>query len=124
MEAEFLRRYLENWAETDHTFIQGQMEKLMSAEATWTCDEDTTINTRVSGIVRLSHEASERLWLEPHELPQIIKDKEGDQDQWIGNIEESANPNLYIGFCGWGPESLGNKRFTYYRYLIQFEVIP
>jgi hypothetical protein len=124
MEAEFLRRYLENWGNTETSYIKDQMDNLIGAEMIWHCNGETALNTKLNGIVRLSHEASERLWLEPHELPQIIIDKEGDQDQWIGNIEESTKPSLYIGFCGWGPESLGSKRYTYYRYLIQFEVIP
>lgn len=123
MEAEFMRRYLENWANTGPEYIQGQIDALIGSEATWTCDGELTFNTKVNGVVRLSHEASDRLWLNPEQLEDILADKEGLVSEWIGGIDESTEPTMYVGFCGWGPNTLKSGRYTYYRYLISFEVL-
>jgi hypothetical protein len=123
MEAEFLRKYLEYWGITGDQFIQGQIDRLVGSEVYWICDGQLAFKTRINGIVRLSHEASNRLWLEPENLEQILEDREGLASEWVGEMEETDIPYLYIGFCGWGPESKGDERFTYFRYLIRFEIL-
>lgn len=123
MEAEIFRKYLEYWGSSGNAYIQGQIDNLVGSEVTWSCNDETIFKTRISGIARLSHEASNRLWLEPQDLEQIVVDKEGLLSEWIGEITPTTSPYLYLAFCGWGPESLGSERFTYYRYLLQFEII-
>lgn len=120
MEAEFIRKYLEYWGESGQKYVQGQIDSLIGSDVTWTCDGDTIFHTKIDGITRLSHLASEDLWLNPDSLVQILNNKEGDESEWIGEIEPTTEPYLYIGFCGWGPESSADDRFTYYRYLIRF----
>ena len=123
MEAEFLRKFLEYWGTTGAEFIQGQIDQLINSEVIWTCNGDFLFTTRIDGVVRLSHESSTRLWLEPRNLDSIVIDQEGEQDQWVGSIKPSSDSGILVGFCGWGPENLGDEKFTYYRYLIQFEVL-
>lgn len=122
LEAEFLRKYLENWGETENEYIQYQMDSLEGSEAAWFCNGKQVFQTEVNGIIRLSHKASEDLWIEPENLEQILKDREGLVSEWIGEINETDHPYLYIGFCGWGSDTLGDDRFAYFRYLIRFEV--
>ncbi len=124
LEAEFLRKYLENWGNSSNDFIQGQIDALTGSEVLWICDGSTVFNTRINGTVRLSHQASERLWLEPQALENILRDREGLVSEWIGSIEPSNRETIYLGFCGWGPQSTGSARYTYYRYLISFEILP
>lgn len=123
MEAEFLRRYLENWGNHGPEYVQSQIESLIDSEILWICDGKYVFKTRVSGVSRLSYQASNRLWLNPQELEDILVDREGDQAEWIGTIPQSDEKSLYLGFCGWGPASLESERYTYYRYLIQFEIV-
>jgi len=123
MEAEFIRKHLEYWGTTDTDYIQGKITELVGSEALWVCDGKAVFRTRINGAVRLSHEASDRLWLEPEELQEILADREGLVSEWVGEIPETSNPSLYIGFCGWGPNDLGSDRYTYYRYLINFEIV-
>lgn len=123
MEAEFVRKYLENWGGTGETYIQEQIDILLGSEVLWSCDKGIEISTKIDGVVRLSHEASDRLWLEPRNIDAILADREGLVYEWVGGLEERNDPSLLMGFCGWGPESLGDDRFTYYRYLISFEVL-
>ncbi len=124
MEAEFLRKYLEYWGTTGTEYIEGQIDSLIGSRVLWTCNEEIIFETEITGITRLSHEASNRLWLEPENIEDIIRDKEGLVSEWIGELEETDQPTIYMGFCGWGPQSLDQDRYTYYRYLIQFEVMP
>jgi hypothetical protein len=124
MEGEFLRKYLEYWGGTGNQYIQGQIDSLIGSQAIWRCDGDETFQTSIDGIMRLSHEASDRLWLNPQDLQQIISDKEGEESEWVGELPASPGEVLYLSFCGWGPESLGNERYTHYRYLLQFTVVP
>jgi hypothetical protein len=123
MEGEFLRKFLEYWGMPGNDYIQGQIDKLINSEVLWTCNGDPVFSTIISGAVKLSHEASTRLWLEPKNLDNILIDREGNQDEWVGNVELSSDSGMYIGFCGWGPDNLGDEKFTYYRYLIQFDVL-
>ncbi len=123
MEAEFIRKYLEYWGDTGPEYIQDQINSLEGSRVVWKCSGKEIFLTRINGIVRLSHEASNRLWLEPRSLEQIIEDREGLVSEWIGEFKDTDQPILYIGFCGWGPRSLGDSRFTYYRYLIKFDVL-
>jgi len=122
MEAEFIRKYLEYWGTDNTTYIETKINDLIGSEAIWVCNGKVTFKTRVTGAVRLSHQASERLWLIPGELEDILREKEGLSSEWVGGIEETDDERLYLGFCGWGPDSLGEDRYTYYRYLVSFEV--
>ncbi len=123
MEAEFLRRYLENWGNHGPGHIQTKIDELIGSQAVWICDGIEVFSTEISGIARLSHEASNRLWLQPHELTDIIIDREGDPAEWIGDVPLTDNETIFLGFCGWGPPSVTSGRFVYYRYLISFEVL-
>jgi hypothetical protein len=123
MEVEFIRKYLENWGEKGPEYIQNQIDQLLGSDATWICEGQSNYLTRIDGVVRLSHEASDRLWLEPRNIDAILADREGLAYEWVGGLEEKNDPVLILGFCGWGPESLGDARFTYYRYLISFQVL-
>ena len=123
LEAEFVRRYLENWGWLDNATIQENIDELIGSEVMWVCDGITLFSSYVDGVVRLSHEASTRLWLEPGNIPDILQSREGDQSEWIGEIPEYDQDQILLGFCGWGPFSLGEERFTYYRYLVSFDVL-
>lgn len=122
MEAEFIRRYLENWGKTGTEQIKQNINSLIGSEAIWVCNGKLAFKTEITGIVRLSHAASERLWLEPRELDSILADQEGLASEWVGGINEASQPALLVGFCGWGPNSIESGRYTYFRYLIQFEI--
>ena len=123
MEAELFRKYLEYWGTSGNAYIQGQIDSLIGSEIVWSCDGEEVFETKISGIVRLSHEASNRLWLEPENLEQIVVEKEGLVSEWIGEITPTVEPHLYLAFCGWSTDEKATDRYTYYRYLIQFEVI-
>ena len=119
LEAEFLRRYLENWGWVSTAYIQQRIDQLIGSEVVWICDGKELFATQVDGVTRLSHEASNRLWLEPRNIPDIL---EGNQSEWIGEIPKFDQDQILLGFCGWGPFSLGEERVTYYRYLISFDI--
>lgn len=123
MEAEFLRKYLEHWGQTGTDYIQGQIGSLLGSEVYWTCDDGLILTSEITGVVRLSHEASQRLWLEPENLAEILRSKEGLSSEWVGEIDRLNDESIYIGFCGWGPEATANSRYTYYRYLVQFSPV-
>ena len=123
MEAEFIRKYLEYWGSSGNAYVQGQIDSLIGSKVTWTCDTEPVFETTISGIARLSHEASNRLWLEPENLEQIVIDREGLNSEWVGKVSPTSEPHLYIAFCGWSADSNASDRFTHYRYLIQFEII-
>ena len=123
MEAELFRKYLEYWGTSGNAYIQGQIDSLIGSEIVWSCDGEEVFETKISGIVRLSHEASNRLWLEPENLEQIVVEKEGLVSEWIGEILPTSDPHLYLAFCGWSTDEKAADRYTYYRYLIQFEVV-
>lgn len=123
MEAEFIRKYLEYWGGTGNQYIQGQIDTLIGSQVIWSCDGEQTFTTEIGGILRLSHEASDRLWLNPNHLQQIISEKEGEASEWIGDISGNPDQSIYLSFCGWGPEALGSERYTQFRYLIQFKVL-
>ncbi|HAF61987.1 MAG TPA: hypothetical protein DCK95_06645 [Anaerolineaceae bacterium] len=122
MEAEFIRKYLEHWGKNGNEFIQERIDALIGAQVNWYCNEDLILGTTINGITRLSHEASNRLWLQPNEIEDILEDKEGLTSEWIGEIAPTDDPSLYLGFCGWGPPSIENGRYTYYRYLLNFTI--
>jgi len=122
LEAEFLRRYLENWGWVSTNYIQQRIDQLIGSEVVWVCDGKELFFTQVDGVVRLSHKASNRLWLEPKNIPEILQMREGNADEWIGDIPEIDQNQILLGFCGWGPFSLGEERVTYYRYLVSFKV--
>lgn len=122
MEAEFIRKYLENWGRNGDEYIQGQIDSLIGSQVNWYCGEDLVLETIISSIARLSHAASERLWLQPTEIEDILTDKEGLASEWIGEITPTDEPNIYLGFCGWGPTNLEYGRYTYFRYLLNFTI--
>ena len=122
MEAEFIRKYLEYWGGTGTEYIQGQIDALTGSEVIWFCNDRPAFETTIKGVVRLSHEASNDLWQDPESLEEILINREGLVLEWVGEFDETDESYFYIGFCGWGPDSLGEERYTYYRYLIQFEI--
>ena len=123
LEIEFLRKYLEHWGDQTPSFIEGQIEGLVGSQLTWSCDGKTILKTRVKDTVRLSHEASNRLWLEPENIFEILTDREGIATEWIGEITPTDPAEIYLGFCGWGPASIKQGRSVYYRYLVQLEIL-
>lgn len=122
MEAEFMRKYLEYWGTSGNAYVEGQIDSLIGSDITWTCDGEIVFETKINGITRLSHEASNHLWLNPEDLEQIILDREGLTSEWISEISPIEEPHLYMAFCGWSPDSETSDRFTYYRYLFQFTI--
>ncbi len=122
MEAELIRKYLEQWGRNGNEFIQNQIDSLNGSQVKWYCNNELIIETKINSIVRLSHEASNRLWLEPTQLEDILEDKEGLTSEWIGEITPIDEPGLYLGFCGWGPPNLEAGRYTYFRYLLKFTI--
>ncbi len=120
MQAEFLRKYLEYWGESGSKYIEGQIQNLIGSEATWVCDGKVLFKTKIDGIVRLSHEETNDVWLNPENLQQILFNSKVDSPERLGDMPLTNDPHLYIGFCGWGPQSLGDLRFTYFRYIIRF----
>ncbi len=122
MQAEFIRKYLEYWGESGSKYIEGQMQALIGSNVLWYCNDKLIFRTNVDSIIRLSHEAANDIWLNPENLQQIIFNREGLDSEWIGEMAFTSNPDLYIGFCGWGPQSKGDERFTYFRYLIRFKI--
>jgi hypothetical protein len=123
LEAEFIRKYLESWGPAGPQTIQGNIDALIGSEVVWTCEGGSRYVTEIDGIIRLSHEASNRLWLEPLNIPDILGDREGLVSEWVGKIEIEDDSRFLLGFCGWGPESLGEERYTYYRYLVSFNLL-
>jgi hypothetical protein len=123
LEAEFIRKYLESWGPAGPQTIQGNIDALIGSEVVWTCEGGSSYITEIDGIVRLSHEASNRLWLEPLNIPDILGDREGLVSEWVGEIEIEDDSRFLLGFCGWGAESLGDERYTYYRYLVSFDIL-
>ncbi len=122
LEAEFIRFYLEYWGDSGNAFVQGNIDSLVGSTVIWSCNDEILFSSSIKDIVRLSQVASNQLWLEPQDLEQILTDKEGLVSEWIGNMEISSDPTIYLGFCGWGPADSGDRRFTYYRYLINFDL--
>ncbi len=123
LEAEFLRYYLEYWGDAMPTYIQYRIDALIGSQVTWHCDDDLLFVTEITGILRLSEEASTRLWLEPEQLEQILEAQEGNPAEWIGDLPPIRENGFYVGFCGWGPRELGDNRFDIFRYLVQFTPI-
>ena len=122
LEAEFIRFYLEYWGDSGNAFVQGNIDSLIGSTVTWSCDDEILFSSYIRDIVRLSQVASNQLWLEPQNLEQILTDKEGLVSEWIGDMEITSDPTIYLGFCGWGPVASGDQRFAYYRYLINFDL--
>jgi hypothetical protein len=123
LEAEFIRLYLELFGGAGPMTIQVNIDNLLGSKAVWTCKGGSSYITEIDGVIRLSHEASNRLWLEPLNIPEILTDREGLASEWVGGIDIDDDSRFLLGFCGWGPESLGDERYTYYRYLLSFDLI-
>lgn len=123
LEAEFIRHYLEYWGESGTDYIQAKIDSLIGSEIEWTCNGQVLFRTRVKEIIRLSAVASEELWQDPIYLRQILIRHEGLVSEWVGEMDPYFMDTFYLGFCGWGPESSGDERYTYYRYLINFDMI-
>ncbi len=120
MQAEFLRKYLEYWGESGSKYVEGQIQNLIGSEATWICDGTVLFTTKINGIVRLSHVESNDVWLNPENLQRILFNSEVNSSDRLGEMSYTSEPHLYLGFCGWGSQSSGDERFTYYRYIFQF----
>ena len=113
-----------DWVNAQPAYIQGRIDALVGTQVTWHCDGDPLFVTEISGgIVRLSEEASTRLWLEPGQLYQILEGHEGIPAEWVGTLPPIQADGFYVVFCGWGPRELGDNRFDTFRYLVQFTPI-
>lgn len=123
MEAEFIRKYLEHWGNKGNETIQDQIDALVGSQAEWNCNGVPLFRTELDDTVRLSHEASEQLWLEPENIDEILIEKAGEPSEWIGELDPSTDSSIYLGFCGWGPASLESGRYTYYRYVLNFTIL-
>jgi hypothetical protein len=123
MEAEFIRKYLEYWGSSGSKYVQGQIDSLIDSEVLWVCNGELTFRTRIDSITRLSHEATNDIWLNPQNLEEIIARRDGIEEEWIGQMEPTDDPHLYLGFCGWGPDEDAPDRYTYFRYLFRFEIL-
>ncbi len=121
LEVEFIRAYLENRGNESREYIEGQIDELTGSEIVWRCDGEIVLITRLVNIVRLSYEASTRLWLDPFNIQDIIRSREGLEDEWIGDMGPDTERSIYLGFCGWGPPHILRNRQTYYRYVLRFE---
>lgn len=124
LEAEFLRFYLEFWGDPEPREVQSRIESLVGSKVSWACNGQVLFNTEITGIIRLSQDASHRLWLHPLDMRVIVQQRDGLADEWVGDLPTPSKPGIYVGFCGWGPPEQGDARFYAYRYLIQFEVFP
>lgn len=124
LEAEFLRFYLEYWGDADSEYIQNKIDPLQGSEIDWYCNEQLLFQTKIKHAIRLSHEASNQLWLRPETLERILTNKEGLVSEWVGEMPLAEEPTFYLGFCGWGPRELGDERFYYFRYVLNFEILP
>jgi hypothetical protein len=122
LEVEFIRKYLEEWGNEEPEYIEAKIEDLIGSQIVWICDGQIVLATRLTDVVRLSHQASTRLWLEPQNIFEIIQDREGVPAEWIRGIEPSDAPAIYLGFCGWGPPNIRVGRSIYYRYILRFEI--
>ncbi|MDY6994218.1 MAG: hypothetical protein SVR94_16665 [Pseudomonadota bacterium] len=122
LEIEFLRKYLELWGNNDKSYIEQQIQSLLGSEMVWICDAQETINLKLAEVVRLSHQSSNELWLNPTDILQIIEEKGGDSSEWIGDIEATPQNSVYLGFCGWGPPEITQDRSIYYRYVFRFDI--
>lgn len=123
LEAEFIRKYLESWGKVSTETIQENIDALIGSEVIWTCEGGPSFETEIDGVVRLSHETSNRLWLEPLNILEILADRKGLIYEWVGEIELMDDSRFLLGFCGWGPKSLEDERYTYYRYLVSFDML-
>ena len=123
LEAEFIRYYLEYWGESGPDYIQEQIDALIGSKMVWTCNDQPLFRTRVKEIIRLSAAASDELWTDPIYLRQILIRHEGVVSEWVGDMDPFFMDTFYLGFCGWGPERLDDARYTYYRYLINFDFL-
>ena len=122
LEAEFIRFYLEYWGDSGNAFVQGNIDSLTGSTVIWSCNDEIIFSSYIRDIVHLSQVASNQLWLEPRNLKQILTNKEGLVSEWVGEMDITSEPTIYLGFCGWGPVDSGDQRFAYYRYLINFDL--
>ncbi len=120
MEAEFIRKYLEYWGESGSQYVQGQIDSLIGSEVNWVCDGQVIFNTEIDGITRLSHDASQDLWVNPDSLVQILMNKEGIESEWIGRNVTYIRASSLCRLLWLGPSSLDSGRYTYYRYVLRF----
>ena len=123
LEAEFIRKYLESWGNNNQDYVEGQIEALKGSEMIWICNNQEAVRVELVEVIRLSHEASSQLWLDPQNFNQIIADREGDASEWIGEMQQNVPPSVYISFCGWGPPTITANRSIYYRYIMRFEIL-
>ena len=123
LESEFIRKYLELWGNNDSSYIEDQIQSLIGSEMVWSCKDQKTINLQLSEIIRLSHTATNQLWLDPANLLTIIENREGEPSEWIGAINNPTQRSIYFGFCGWGPPEIAQNRSIYYRYVFRFDIM-
>lgn len=122
LEVEFLRLYLERWGDLSNHEIDNNIRNLTGSEVSWFCEDQLLFRTTINHIIRLSHKASQQLWLEPRMIDKILAERSGLPEDWIGDMPPTDEPAINISFCGWGPEELGDERITYYRYVIRFSI--
>ncbi len=100
------------------------MDELIGSQVEWACNGQTVLKTQINSIIRLSATASNELWEDPIYLRQILLKHDGKQDEWIGDLDPYFMDIFFLGFCGWGLKESGDYRYYYYRYLINFNLIP
>ena len=123
LEIEFLRKFLELWGNSGTAYIEDKIQELKGSEVIWRCDNRQVMTTIVEDVIRLSHEASNQLWLEPFSMFQLIDDRPGIASEWVGELDYSDEKSIYLGFCGWGPPEVLSGRSVYYRYLVRFSIV-
>ncbi len=123
LEIEFLRKYLELWGNSGTAYIEDKIQELKGSEVIWRCDNRQVMTTIVEDVIRLSHDASNQLWLEPYTMFQLIDDRPGIASEWVGELDYSDKKSIYLGFCGWGPPEISSGRSVYYRYLVRLSIV-
>lgn len=123
LEAEFFRKYLELWGNNEIAYVEDQIQSLLGSEMVWICNAQQAVNLQLAEVVRLSHESSGQLWIDPTNILQIIDDRKGEPTEWIGDIDNPPQKSVYLGFCGWGPPGITQNRSIYYRYVLRFDIL-
>ncbi len=120
LEAEFLRYSLEEWGR-DTKYVENKLSEIIGSSGTITLNE-YVFQIEVIGAIRLQHEESGEINLNPEMVLDIVTKTVDDQYIALGDIrpfeKAKSEHRLMINFCGWGP----NKQTTYYRYIILIDI--
>lgn len=122
LEAEPIRFYLEGWGNKGPEAIEEKMAEMLGSTLVWACEGQAPFASELTAIARLSHQASQDLWLRPWALGEILEQHEGEAAEWVGGYDQIRPNAVHLSFCGWGPSSLKAERYTYFRYVLGFEI--